>query len=176
MTSGAITSKRVAVADMNIPTINVAIEIVRLKLLTLGALNDEWRRLHITTPPKRMSRDLLMRGITYKIQERRYGGPSTSIHRKLAALGVNEDASSRPKPPTPISLKAGARLVREWRGVTYSVLVHRNGFEWRGKHYRSLTTIAKEITGAHWSGQRFFGLRKSRSRLTIYGEAANAQD
>ena len=55
--------------------------------------------------------------------------------------------------------------MREWRGVTYTVLVHANGFEWNGRRYRSLTIVAREITGAHWSGPRFFGLRKlSRAR------------
>ena len=59
-----------------------------------------------------------------------------------------------------ISLTTGTRLVREWRGVTHTVLVHADGFEWNGRRYRSLTIVAREITGAHWSGPRFFGLRK----------------
>ena len=62
----------------------------------------------------------------------------------------------------PISLKPGTRLVREWRGVTHTVLVHADGVEWNGRRYRSLTVIAREITGAHWSGPRFFGLKKAR--------------
>jgi Protein of unknown function (DUF2924) len=66
-------------------------------------------------------------------------------------------------------LKAGTRLVREWRGVTHTVLVHADGFEWNGRRYRSLTIIAHEITGAHWSGPRFFGLR-SRSAEGAEGE------
>jgi hypothetical protein len=57
-------------------------------------------------------------------------------------------------------LTAGTRLVREWRGVTYTVLVHADGFEWNDRRYRSLTIVAREITGARWSGPRFFGLRK----------------
>ena len=65
----------------------------------------------------------------------------------------------------PISLKPGTRLVREWRGVTHTVLVHADGFEWNGKRYRSLTVIAREITGAHWSGPRFFGLRRRAEPL-----------
>ena len=69
------------------------------------------------------------------------------------------------KPLPPITLKAGARLIREWRGVTYSVHVHDDGFEWKGKRYGSLTIIAQEITGAHWSGPRFFGLRKRQAGL-----------
>ncbi len=61
--------------------------------------------------------------------------------------------------PTPsLSLKPGARLVREWRGRTHSVTVTDDGFEYAGANYPSLTKIAKKITGAHWSGPRFFGL------------------
>src|ERR1019366_8657189 len=77
-------------------------------------------------PTMRLSRDLLMRGITYKLQERSLGGLSKSM------------ASDVQKPP-PISLKTGTRLVREWRGVTHTVLVHADGFEWNGRRHRSLT-------------------------------------
>jgi hypothetical protein len=98
-----------------------------------------------------------MRGITYKLQERSLRGLSKSTLRKLERL--NHDSEAR-RPAPPISLKAGARLVREWRGVAHTVLVRADGFEWNGRRYRSLTLVAREITGAHWSGPRFFGLRK----------------
>ena len=153
--SDVIMSKRVAAADMNLPSVDIAAELVRLEALTLFELKGEWRRLHRRPSPKRMSRDLLMRGITYKLQERRLGGLSASILRRLAALRVDGGCLIRSKPLPPITLKAGARLVREWRSVTHSVLVHDNGFEWRGRRYGSLTTIAKEITGAHSSGPQF---------------------
>jgi Protein of unknown function (DUF2924) len=67
------------------------------------------------------------------------------------------------------------RLVREWRGVTHTVLVHADGFEWNGRRYRSLTVIAHEITGAHWSGPRFFSLRKCAARLTESTEDEDTQ-
>ena len=105
----------------------------------------------------RLSRDLLMRGMTYKLQERPLGGLSTSIIRKLERLNLDSEASDAQKLAPPISLKAGTRLVREWRGVTHTVLVHADGLEWNGRRYRSLTIVAREITGAHWSGPRFFG-------------------
>jgi len=146
---------------MNEAPIDIASEIERLSKLTLFELRGEWRRHHRSSPPMRLSRDLLVRGITYKLQERRYGGLSPSILCRLENLGVLDDCDkSRPLPP--ISLKPGARLVREWRGVTHSVLVHNDGFEWKGQRYPSLTKIAKRITGAHWSGPRFFGLRRPR--------------
>jgi hypothetical protein len=123
----------------------------------------------------RLSRDLLMRGITYKLQERPFGGLSRSILRKLECQNIGSEVSNTKKPLPPISLKAGTRLVREWRGVTHTVLVQAQGFEWNGQRYRSLTAIVHEITGAHWSGPRFFGLRKGgRSVEATEGEDAQA--
>ena len=112
----------------------------------------------------------MLRGITYKLQERLLGGLSRSLLRKLEGVSVESEARSAHKPP-PISLKAGTRLVREWRGVTHSVLVQAQGFEWNGRRYRSLTVVAQKITGAHWSGPRFFGLRQGgRSVEATEGE------
>jgi hypothetical protein len=156
--------------------IDIAAELARLEALTLFELKGEWRRLHRMGPPKRMSRDLLMRGITFKMQERRLGGLSPSALRKLAPFGAAENAFSQQRIAPPIALKPGSRLVREWRGVTHSVLVLEKGFEWRGERYGSLSTIAREITGAHWSGPRFFGLRKSSSRSLAKVEPADAKD
>lgn len=164
------------VAEMDKSPIDIAAELVQLEALTLFELKGEWRRLHRMAPPKRVSRDLLMRGITYKIQERRLGGLSPSTLRKLAPLSAAEDAVLQQKAVPPITLKAGSRLVREWRGVTHGVLVLDNGFKWRGERYASLSTVAEEITGAHWSGPRFFGLRKSSSRPPAKAEPAGAKD
>src|SRR6516164_686554 len=140
--------------------IDLAETLARLSAATIFELRGEWRRLHRTPPPMRLSRDLLIRGITYKLQERLLGGLSWSILRKLERQTIGSEASNTKKPVPPISLKAGTRLIREWRGVTHTVLVHADGFEWSGLRYRSLTLVAREITGAHWSGPRFFGLRK----------------
>jgi hypothetical protein len=164
MAFAATASRRVAVADMTKPTIDVAEMLARLSAATIFELRCEWRRLHRAPPPMRLSRDLLMRGITYKFQERPLGGLSNSILRKLERLNLDSESSDAQKPAPPISLKAGTRLVREWRRVTHTVLVHTDGFEWNGRRYRSLTLVAREITGAHWSGPRFFGLRKGAGR------------
>jgi hypothetical protein len=137
--------------------IDVAKALVWLSEVTIFELRGEWRRLHRMPPPMRLSRDLLIRGIVYKLQERAYGGLSLATTRKLeqaAAEPRNRDVAA------PISLKPGTRLVREWRGVTHMVVVHADGIEWSGQRYRSLTVVARKITGAHWSGPRFFGLRQ----------------
>ena len=158
---------------MTKPSIDVAAELARLAALTIFELRGEWRRLHRLSPPMRLSRDLLMRGITYKLQERPLGGLSKSILRKLERLNAGEALNEAQKPIPPISLKPGTRLVREWRGVTHSVLIHADGVEWNGKRYSSLTIVAREITGAHWSGPRFFGLKKVAGRSVDSAEGAH---
>jgi len=114
-------------------------------------------------------------GINALLQERPRGDLSKSILRKLERLNLDSEASDAQKPAPPFSLKAGTRLVREWRGVTYTVLVHAGGFEWSGRRYRSLTIVAREITGAHWSGPRFFGLRKYAGRSVESAESEHAK-
>jgi Protein of unknown function (DUF2924) len=153
-------------------TIDIAETLARLSDLTIFELRGEWRRLHRAPPPLRLSRDLLMRGITYKLQERPPSGLSRSILSKLERLNRDSKASDGQKLAPPISLKPGTRLVREWRNVTHTVLVQAQGFEWNGRRYRSLTVVAHEITGAHWSGPRFFGLRKGGRS----GECAKSED
>ena len=160
MAFAAIASKLGALADMDKPAINVAKELARLSALTIFELRGEWRRLHRMPPPMRLSRDLLVRGITYKLQERAYGGFSTATARKLEQAGADSLSRGSVIPAPPISLRPGTRLVREWRGVTHMVLIHADGIEWRGQRYRSLSLVARKITGARWSGPRFFGLRQ----------------
>ncbi|MGQ0456288.1 MAG: DUF2924 domain-containing protein [Hyphomicrobium sp.] len=144
--------------------IDIAAELLRLEALTNFELRGEWRRLHHLQPPKSLSRDLLLRGITYKIQERAFSGLSKSILRKLT--GTKPEALSpdnrRAAPRTVI--KPGTRLVREWNGDTHTVVVHADDVEWRGTRYRSLSVVAREITGAHWSGPRFFGLTSKKGK------------
>jgi hypothetical protein len=162
--SAVTASRRVTVADMTNPSIDVEAEFARLAALTIFELRVEWRRLHRASPPMRLSRDLLTRGIIYRFQERSRGGLSKPMLRKFERLNAGELLGEAQKPIPPISLKPGTRLVREWRGATHSVLIHADGVEWNGKRYSSLTIVAREITGAHWSGPRFFGLKKNASR------------
>jgi Protein of unknown function (DUF2924)/Resolvase, N terminal domain len=85
---------------------------------------------------------------------------------KLEQAAADPLSRGAVKPAPPISLKPGTRLVREWRGV-HMVLIHADGIEWRGRRYRSPSVVARKITGARWSGPRFFGLRRGgRSTLT----------
>jgi hypothetical protein len=145
---------------MDKAAIDVAKALARLSALTIFELRGEWRRLHRMPPPMRLSRDLLIRGIIYQLQERAYGGLSMATARKLEQAAAGPPHRGAAKPAQPISLKSGTRLVREWRGVTHTALIHADGIEWRGQRYRSLSVVARKITAARWSGPRFFGLRR----------------
>lgn len=144
------------------PTLDVAAEIVRLESLAIDQLREEWRRLHQTPPPKRLSRDILLRGITYRMQETAFGGLSKAIFRKLQTSAPKGEVPAKNRRRRP-SFKPGTRLVREWHGVTHTVVILADGVEWRGERYRSLSVVARKITGAHWSGPRFFGLNGTRA-------------
>jgi DUF2924 family protein len=130
-----------------------------------------WRKLHRTEPPSGMSRDLLIRGLVYDLQQRAHGSPDLALRRRLQAVAAASERGARSVGPR-IVLKAGATLVRQWRGHTHTVLVGENGFEYEGQRYRSLTVIADRITGAHWSGPRFFGVTK-RVRGSLVTEAGD---
>ena len=122
-------------------------------------LRRAWRTLHHTGPPLGLSRDLIVRGLADKLQQRAQGGPTRAVQRRLRILAGEFEKGTRSFDPG-IVLKTGATLVRQWRGHIHTVLVHEDGLEYDGQRYRSLTVIAERITGAHWSGPRFFGLTK----------------
>jgi hypothetical protein len=129
--------------------------------LSPDELRKEWRRLYRSQPP-RLSRDLLIRAIAYRIQELRYGGLSKATSRKLAALMQAQGSGAETATNGAQRIRAGARLVREWNGRTHMVTVEEEGFTYAGRNYRSVTAIAREITGARWSGPRFFGLARKK--------------
>jgi hypothetical protein len=131
-----------------------------LPTLCLGALRLEWRRLFRAEPP-RLSRDIMMRAIAYRLQEIAQGGLSKVTQRRLTTLANQLETDGRLAPLPGPKIKPGSRLIREWRGRTHTICVTDDGFEFQGKTYRSLTKIAFDITGAHWSGPRFFGLTKA---------------
>ncbi len=130
-------------------------EIDALADLTRAELVERWRTHYRTDPPKGISQSLLVRAIAYEMQAKGYGGLKPATDRRLRAIanGIAEgDHGGRKASPR---LQPGARLVREWNGVSHVV---EGGFIWNGDRHRSLSAIARAITGARWSGPRFFGL------------------
>jgi hypothetical protein len=165
-----------AVATNSIGRHELSQRIVALNDLTAQQLRDEWRRLYRDQPP-RLSRDLLIRTIAYRMQQLVYGGLSKATQRKLDALTkeLKTEGSIAVTPDT--SVRPGTRLVREWRGRTHTVAVTEDGFEYAGKTFPSLTKIAHAITGAHWSRPRFFGLlRKHASNGQLGADAVGSLD
>src|SRR5262249_33893280 len=142
---------------------NVEIAIAELTERSTHDLRLAWRRLHHTDPPLGLSRDLLIRALVHQLQERTHRGTGRALQRRLQTAGSRK--AGVPLDPG-IVLKTGTRLIRHWRGHAHTVLVREDGFEHEGQHYRSLTVIAQRITGAHWSGPRFFGLTKRAGAST----------
>ena len=142
----------------------IAAEVVALALLTHQELRLAWRRHYKTHPPKFLNRNVIELGVAWKIQERAFGGLGAATKRQVDALADELEAKSGITKPKELKLRPGARLIRDWHGETHDVLVTVDGFHWRGRNWRSLTLIAKEITGTHWSGPRFFGLAGSSNR------------
>ena len=143
----------------------VEVEIAELTEQSTHDLRLAWRRLHRTDPPFGLSRDLIVRALAHQLQERSRGGTSPALRRRLQGL-AREFEKGGASFDSGIVPKTGTMLVRHWRGHAHTVLVREDGFEYEGQHYRSLTVIAERITGAHWSGPRFFGLTKRAGILT----------
>lgn len=141
-------------------------------LQTMGhaELQMAWQRFHKSDPPNCMSKELLRLAISYKQQEQMSGGLSRRTLLRIKALNSKKSyAKSSRQIDERTSLKPGTKLLREWQGKIHEVLTLEQGqFAFNGKVYRSLSIIAQEITGAHWSGPRFFGLR------TAAGSASGA--
>ena len=139
----------------------IAEQLEVLQSMELIALRDEWRKLKGADPP-RLSRDLMLRAVAYALQIRVFGEPPSGTIKKLGASKEHAGEAVPLAKPSRRDLSPGARLVREWHGRTHSVEVLRQGFLFEGKVYRSLSEIARRITGSHWSGPRFFGLVRKR--------------
>ena len=137
-------------------------EIERLKRATAADLKEHWRSLYGAEPPRRISRDLLVRALAYRMQEQALGGLKPFTRRLLAKVAAHASAN-RPIEVTPEpNLKPGTVLLREWHGAQHQVIVREDGIVFRGKPYKSLSEVAYRITGTKWSGPRFFGLKATR--------------
>ena len=136
-------------------------QVDQLQQMSLAQLKQRWANL-VGTDPGPHSRDYLIRRLAYRIQELVYGGVSRDLRRKLQthgdALPANATTMAHRQRKRASRLQPGTRLLREWRGRRYEVIVLERGFLYDGKKYRSLSAIARVITGSGWSGNRFFGL------------------
>ncbi|KAA5803582.1 DUF2924 domain-containing protein [Alkalicaulis satelles] len=147
---------------MSAPDIPIAAALAELDALSVPELKARWQTLFDGQPPP-ANRGFLISRMSYRIQELRLGGLDEGTRRRLRAMAddYNSEASRKsvPRELPPI----GTRLVRSWQGEDHTVTITRDGFEYEGRPYASLTAIARRITGTHWSGPYFFGLVRRRS-------------
>lgn len=141
---------------------NLDEDLAALATMSPAQLRDEWERRHHIPPPVGFGPDLLARSMAYTQQEKSRGGLPSGTAREIRR-GVIEIAASAISPDRAPALRTGTRLTREWHGRTHHVHVVDGGFRYGDQHYRSLTAIAREITGTGWSGPRFFGLTLPRT-------------
>jgi Protein of unknown function (DUF2924) len=137
--------------------------LARLPQLDIGELRERWRGLFRVEASPHLSRALLVQAVAYRMQELALGGPRRQTQRRLRQIAQEFKQTGATRVPTGPELKPGTRLVREWQGRTYEVLVLEEGFSWEGKLHRSLSAVARKVTGTAWSGPLFFGLKPNRS-------------
>jgi hypothetical protein len=146
---------------------------IRLDLLNKKSkpeLLAVWQEFFPDPPPAHLRRDLLLRIIAYKVQEQAYGGLKLETRKRLrelaAKFAINRDAQVSGVQ----RIKTGTRMVRDWGGRTHQVTTLDNAFEYAGKHYASLSEVARVITGTRWSGPLFFGLKGNSTKAPTDGQ------
>ena len=143
-------------------------EIGRIFNLPIKELRAEWHRWYPERQlPQRLSRDLLVRTIAWRLQEQRVGGASAKLMRELDRLADQLHRSGTLDIEREATIKPGTRLVREWHGETHRVTALDDGYLYGGRHFISLSEIARAITGTRWSGPRFFGLKPARPKSKL---------
>lgn len=136
----------------------VAARLRRLESASLPELRSEWERLTGRAPPQGLRSNLLRLALAYRIQEEAYGGLDRETRRRLREIAAAADRGEK-RLAGGASLRPGTALTREWQGRTHAVSVLAEGFEYQGKAYKSLSEVARVITGTRWSGPKFFRLR-----------------
>jgi len=140
-------------------------EIAGLPKMKIAQLRAKWRESLKEPPPPNVRKQLFVPILAYKLQEQAYGGLAPEIRRQLEKIAdhyrrypnMNEGRFREPQ-----RIKPGTRLLRQWNGKTHYVTVAEKGFEYQGECYKSLSVIARLITGTRWSGPLFFGLKGQR--------------
>ena len=134
-----------------------------LKAMSVNDLKTEWQTL-FGAPAPNNSRPFLESRLAYRIQELTYGGPDKQTRRLLDLLAdeVEGTLTRKAQIADPRNPVVGTKLIREWDGTAHTVTVLKDGFDWGGQRYKSLSAVARAITGTRWNGYRFFGLRERK--------------
>jgi hypothetical protein len=137
-------------------------QLSRLPSLETGQLRKLWHDLFKNPPHRKLRRELMIPTLAYHLQEKALGGLKPSTARRLRAI-ADEIASGKKSPgPSQFAPRPGTRMVRQWQGKLHEVITLESGFLYDGEKFRSLSEIARAITGTRWSGPAFFGLRKRK--------------
>ena len=143
---------------------DIAAQIAELRAFSRQQLLELWQKLYRRVAPQGIRRELMVPFLAYKIQENAFGGLKSSTRSELRRIARDlERSPATPEVRIRPRIKIGTRIFREWRGETYEVVVTETGYEYSGARYRSLSEIARKITGARWSGPAFFRLNTMRS-------------
>jgi hypothetical protein len=137
----------------------LAAEIARLRDLGIAELRQCWAALFGSPAPPTLRRDILVRALTYETQVQALGGLSPRAQRQLQRAAEAKHAGDKSVIALPPRTKPGTKLIRVWQDKTHTVTVLHEGFEWRGSRYRSLSEVARSITGTRWNGLVFFGVK-----------------
>ena len=133
-----------------------------LKAMSVNELKTEWQAL-FDAPAPNNSRTFLEGRLAYRIQELIYGGPDKQTRRLLDLLAdeVEGTLTRKAQIADPRNPVVGTKLIREWDGIAHTVTVLKEGFEWGGQRYKSLSAVARAVTGTRWNGWVFFGIRRA---------------
>lgn len=140
-----------------------AVDVEGLQHLGVEALRESWRAHLGEEPPPLRAPELLRRELAWRLEAQRYSDIDPSLKQRLDRL-ARQSPRSGARVAASVRPEVGSTLMREWDGVAYSVVVLEQGFLFEGETYRSLSQIARRITGVRWSGPRFFGLTERASR------------
>ena len=154
------------------PNALLAAELRELGDLGTDELRQRWTGFYGMAPSPRISRELLIRAVAHRMQEEAHGGLGKSCRRQLARLAEILGEGGSLEVTQNRSFKPGTKLIREWKGKVHEVVIAGGTYIWAGQHYRSLSQIARSITGTRWSGPRFFGLEAGQAAAkTAHGAA-----
>lgn len=143
--------------------------ITALESLDEIELRQRWTDCYGHAPPPRLSRALILRSVAYHHQSKIMGGLNGHLRRRLATLAADSLSNNIFNVSPIIRLTPGTQLVRDWQGKAHRVQVTESGFEYNGNTYRSLSQIARQITGTSWSGPAFFGLKNRKPGKVAHG-------
>jgi hypothetical protein len=140
----------------------LATEIASRPKLGIDDLRERWKAMYGKAPSREIGRSFLTRAIAYRLQERAYGGLKPSTRRLLTRVAEETATGGSAKKPQIRKAQSRTILIREWQGNPHRVTMLDDGVSFNGKRYRSLSEVAREITGSRWSGPRFFGPRPAQ--------------